>query len=113
MEENVEQLLFRKIDELREEVREAKDVLKWQGSFLQSEFGHKIRAGDPYIEGNTTKANRKRFEAIETTLQGKDNKFGLATRVDIMWKAHFPVWAAITSAITAFIIMKFKSMVGK
>jgi len=103
LEENIK-IIFERIDDLRDGVKEANDRSKWQGSYLQSELGFRPTLDSPPTEGNFKRANEESFEAIDTTLHGSDGRFGVATKVDIMWKAHFPIWAAITSSITGLIV---------
>ena len=95
---------FQKLDLLRDEIRGISDQTKWQGSSLNHELGFLNNPQDKQQKGRVY----ERIEAIEEELHGDGRGFGVASKVAIMWKAHFPIWATITSGITALAIYFMK-----
>ncbi len=106
---------FEKLDKLKDTVEELTDAKKWQASFLQSELGYKPSPDARDVEGNVKRNYREskqelkeefetKLSELYTTIHGTDVSYGIATKTNIMWKGHFPIWATITSGLTGLIV---------
>lgn len=115
---------FEKLDKISVKMDELLDARDWQASFIQTELGYKPHPESEDVEGRVYKELRKSCEelgkdfkkitdSIQTTLQGTDVSYGVSTKTNIMWKAHFPIWAAITSGITGILVYFLAKTLGK
>jgi hypothetical protein len=100
---------FKEVDKLRERVNELEKKQDWQGAELHNQLGFSSNPGQQKIKGSVW----DKFEQYRELIYGKTGNFGLSTKVDIMWKAHFPIWAVITSGITGSLLYLWNKLIGK
>lgn len=103
---------FKKLDKFNDTVKDLIDAKNWQSSFLQSKLGYKPTPDSPDVDGEIQEYFQEEIDKINTTLHGADSVYGVATKVDIMWKGHFPIWATLSSGLTGIIVYFIVKMVG-
>lgn len=93
---------------IEERLNELERKMLWQGSELRNQFGFSNHPDEPRIEGCVEKEINK----IKQVIYGGNNTFGLQTKTNIMWKAHFPIWAVATSVITGAVMFLWNKLKG-